>query len=63
MKLATLKHSRADVQLCLMRVWSPKGRLIEGHGTRPDVPVEWTRDDVLKGRDADLEAALNDLRR
>jgi C-terminal processing protease CtpA/Prc len=61
--LAELKHSKAHVQLCVMRVWSPKGRLIEGHGTRPDVPVQWTREDVLKGRDADLEAALKDLRR
>jgi C-terminal processing protease CtpA/Prc len=61
--LAKLKHSKADVQLCVMRVWSPKGRLIEGHGTRPDVSVQWTRDDVLKARDPDLEAALEDLRR
>src|SRR5262249_54973793 len=62
-KLATLKHSKANVIWCVMRVWSPKGRLIEGHPTRPDVPVQWTRDDVLTGRDPDLEAALKDLRR
>ncbi len=61
--VARLPHSKADVQLCVMKVWSPKGRLIEGHGIRPDVPVEWTREDVLRGHDPDLKAALKDLRR
>ncbi len=61
--LAKLMHSGVGVRLCTMRVWGPKGRLIEGHGTRPDVPVRWTREDVLKVRDPDLEAALKDLRR
>lgn len=61
--VARLPHSKADIQLCVMKVWSPKGRLIEGHGTRPDVPVEWTREDVLEGRDPDLEAARKELRR
>lgn len=41
--------------------WSPKGRLIEGQGTRPHFPVEWTRSDVVQGRDPDLEAALERL--
>jgi len=63
MVVARLKHSQADVQLCVMKVWSPKGRLIEGHGISPDVAVQWTREDVLTGRDADLEAALKDLQR
>ncbi len=62
-ELVKLKHSGIGVQLCTMRVWGPKGRLIEGHGTRPDVPVEWTREDVLKVRDPDLEVALKNLRR
>lgn len=57
-RLATLKHSNVDLYLCIMRIWSPKGRLIEGHGTQPDVPVQWTRDDILHGRDPDLAAAL-----
>jgi C-terminal processing protease CtpA/Prc len=61
--LAKLKHSGVGVRLCTMRVWTPKGRLIEGQGTRPDVPVQWTREDVRKGRDPDLEAALKDLSR
>lgn len=56
-----LRHSQAALQVCVMKVWSPKGRLIEGHGTRPDVPVEWTRDDVLRGRDPDVAAALANL--
>lgn len=56
--VARLRHSKADIQLCIMKVWSPRGRMIEGHGTRPNIPVEWTRDDVLTGRDPDLEEAL-----
>jgi C-terminal processing protease CtpA/Prc len=46
-----------------MKVFSPKGGLIEGRGTRPHVQVKWTREDVLKGRDPDLEEALNEARR
>lgn len=61
--LAKLKHSGIDVQLSTMRIWSPNGRLIEGHGTRPNVAVEWTREDVISGRDADLDAALSELSR
>ena len=61
--IATLPHSRASVQVCVMKVWSPKGRLIEGNGARPDVPIQWTRDDVLSGRDPDFDAALREATR
>ncbi len=60
--IATLKHSGAKISLCTMRVLGPKGDLIEGRGTKPDVPVIWTRLDVLEDRDADLKTALRLLR-
>jgi len=58
--LVTLPWSKATVTLTIMKVFSPKGRLIEGRGTIPDRKIEWTWADVLNGRDADLEAALNE---
>jgi hypothetical protein len=60
--IATLAHSRAAVTLCTMRVLGPTSGPIEGEGTRPDVPVTWTRDDYLKPRDPDIHAAVNYLR-
>ncbi|MHC4812977.1 MAG: S41 family peptidase [Planctomycetota bacterium] len=55
----TLPGTGAEVKFCTMRVYSPKGGLIEGHGTSPDVPVQWTRKDHLSTTgDPDLEAAL-----
>ena len=56
--IATLTHSGARITLCTMRVLGPRSGLIEGRGTQPDVPVTWTRADVIAGRDPDLEAAL-----
>ena len=57
-KLEPLPHSEAEVTLCTMRVYGPKGELIEGSGTVPDVPVTWSRADLAAGRDPDLAAAL-----
>lgn len=37
---------------------TPAGTRLEGRGVIPDVPVPLTRDDLLAGRDATLEAAL-----
>ncbi len=59
--IATLPHSRATITACVMEPRSPKGRLIEGRGTIPDVPVRWSRDDLVSGRDPDLEAAMREL--
>jgi C-terminal processing protease CtpA/Prc len=62
-EVGKLEYSNVGVRLCVMKLWSPKNRrLIEGHGTNPQVGVEWTREDVLKCRDADLVAALKGLR-
>ncbi|MCC6670502.1 MAG: hypothetical protein IT458_05535 [Planctomycetes bacterium] len=58
----TLRHSRIVVGFCTMRVYGPKGELIEGRGTTPDVPVVPTRADVVAGRDPDLAAALRLVR-
>lgn len=54
----TLQHSGAIVTLCTMRVTGPKGELIEGRGTVPDVPVRRTRAGVIAGTDEVLAAAL-----
>jgi C-terminal processing protease CtpA/Prc len=59
--IATLNHSGARIRACTMRVYGPLGGLIEGRGTTPDIPVTWTRADVLAGRDPDLDAALQAL--
>jgi C-terminal processing protease CtpA/Prc len=60
--LVTLPWSGATVTLTVMKVFSPKGRLIEGRGTIPDRVIEWTWKDVIEGRDVDLEAALEGAR-
>jgi C-terminal processing protease CtpA/Prc len=58
----TLGHSGVVVGFCTMRVVGPKGELIDGRGTQPDVLVRPTRESVLAGRDLDLEAALRAIR-
>ena len=58
----TLAHSQVTVGFCTMRVVGPKGELIDGRGTVPDVLVRPTRESVLAGRDLDLEAALRAVR-
>jgi erythromycin esterase-like protein/C-terminal processing protease CtpA/Prc len=57
----TLARSCARVAFSTMRVFSPKGRMIEGAGTTPDIAVRWTRTDHAQGRDPDLAAALRAL--
>lgn len=60
--VAKLPHSQATVTLTVMKVFSPQGRLIEGRGTIPDRQVEYSWEDAIHGRDADLEAALEEAR-
>jgi C-terminal peptidase prc len=38
-----------------------KGVVVEGHGVEPDLEVSLTRADLLKGRDAQLEAAMRHI--
>ncbi len=54
----TLSNCGAGIQFCVSRVYSPKGRLIEGEGTKPNVVVERDRESAVSGHDVDLEAAL-----
>lgn len=42
---------------------TPKGTLIEGRGVAPDVEVKLTRRSLLDGRDAQLEAAIEQIKR
>ena len=62
-KLLSLKYSKAQISFCTMLLKSPIGRLIEGVGTQPDVPVEWTQQAVVDHADPDLQAALELIRK
>lgn len=42
---------------------TPKGTLIEGRGVIPDVEVKFTRRSLLDGRDVQLEAAIEQIKR
>ncbi len=42
---------------------TPKGVLIEGRGVIPDIEVKWNRASLLAGRDAQLDAAVEQIRR
>ena len=41
---------------------TPKGKLLEGRGVIPDIPVELRRTDLLAGKDPILEAAVAHIR-
>jgi hypothetical protein len=56
-RIAQLPHSLAEITLCTHRVRGPAGAITEGNPTQPDVLVTWSRNDLLSGRDPDLEAA------
>jgi C-terminal processing protease CtpA/Prc len=62
-QIAKLPESETSVTLCTMRVYGPKGSLIEGRGTVPTIPVRWTAADFIEKRDPDLAAALQALRK
>jgi C-terminal processing protease CtpA/Prc len=59
--VVTLPHSKMVVTFCVMQVWNLNDRLIESRPIAPTVPVQWTRDDLVQGRDPDMEAALHFL--
>jgi carboxyl-terminal processing protease len=42
---------------------TPKGTLIEGRGVAPDVEVKLTRRSLLEGRDAQLDAAIEQIQK
>jgi hypothetical protein len=57
-----LPRTKTKIYFCTQRVQTASGRMGEGISIELDVPVQWTRNDVLLGRDPDLEAALAALR-
>lgn len=61
--LVTLPHSKMVVTFCIMQVWNINDQLIESRPLKPTVPVKWTPEDLRKGRDPDMEAALHYLGR
>jgi carboxyl-terminal processing protease len=52
----------AIFQFAIADFKTPKGALIEGRGVTPDVEVKWSRASLLAGRDAQLEAAIEQVR-
>lgn len=58
-----LPRTGMTIYFCTQRVKSASGRMSEGVSVDLDVPVRWTRDDVLEGRDPDLAAAIASLSR
>jgi C-terminal processing protease CtpA/Prc len=59
--VVTLPHSKMVITFCVMQVWNLNGQLIESRPLKPTVPVKWTCDDLMQGRDPDIEAALHHL--
>jgi C-terminal processing protease CtpA/Prc len=57
--MGTLKHTGAAVTLSRCKAFHCNGsKLLEGTSAEIDYLVEWTRQDILKSRDPDLEKAL-----
>lgn len=53
-----LPRTGVQIYFCTQRVRRANGEISEGNPVRPDIPVQWTRADVLDGRDPDLAVAL-----
>ena len=51
------------VKLTIAKWFTPKGRSIDKNGLKPDIEVKMTRDDTDKGRDPQLDRALELLSR
>jgi C-terminal processing protease CtpA/Prc len=56
-----LRNTRAAVTVSTCKALSLKGELLEGNPARIDIPVRWTRADVLSQRDPDLEAVRDSI--
>lgn len=52
-----------SARICTKKDTYPDGRPFVGVGIKPDIVVEPTAEDFIKGRDAQLEAALNFLKK
>ncbi len=53
-----LPRTKTKIYFCTQRVKTPAGHIGEGISIELDIPVRWTREDVLQGRDPDLAAAI-----
>ena len=60
--LGELKHSKAVFTTSTSLMYSPHQRLIEGVGTQPDIPVQWTEKAIKTGQDPFVEAVLNKVK-
>ncbi len=58
-----LRNTRAALTVSTCKAYAVSGELLEGKPVKVDVPVQWTRDDIINGRDPDLEAALTLIRK
>jgi carboxyl-terminal processing protease len=61
--LVEILPTGARLQYAVADYVSPDGTLLEGSGVEPDVPVTLTLGALREGRDPDLEAAVEALRR
>lgn len=53
-----LPRTKTTIYFCTQRVKTPAGHMGEGISIALDVPVKWTREDVLQGRDPDIAATI-----
>lgn len=56
--MVKLRHSQLTLNCCIMRVWSARGQLLEGHPVHLDCEIRPHQADIAAGRDVQLEAAL-----
>jgi len=59
-QIVTLPFTGAQLTLCVMKVYSPGGRLIKGRGTVPDGEIVWTWKDVVQDKDPDVGTAVEE---
>ncbi len=56
-----LPRTGASIRFCTMQVKAPNGAMAEGISVPIDIPIVWTRQDLIEGRDPDLAAAVDFL--
>jgi len=57
-EIGLLKHTKSRLGVSYCRGWGADGELLEGKVVEPDIHVRWTREEVCRGVDAELEAAV-----
>ena len=56
-----LPRTGASIRFCTIQVKTPSGRMAEGISVPIDIPITWTLQDLIEGRDPDLAAAVDFL--